>query len=65
MESYWFNIGLTLLQKLKIHLRIADEKAGYPFCEATYASISDYERLTGKSFGEQLEVLERAADGAF
>jgi len=65
MESYWFNIKLTLLQKLKIQLRIADEKAGYPFSEAMYTSIIDYESRTGKSFGVELEILERAADGAF
>jgi len=64
MSPYWLRTDITLLQKLKIHLRIADYQAGYPSGEAMYTSIKDYEKSTGLSFGVQLETLDRAADGS-
>ena len=41
---------LTREQKRKIELRIACPEAGYPYVEARYGDINEYESYTGQTF---------------
>ena len=49
---------MTLEQETKVLLRIACPEVGYPFSEARYGSIEEYERETGSSFQKTLNKLK-------
>lgn len=60
----WANNTLTFRQKVLIDFRIACEEAGYPQQEALFASIEEWEQVTGRNFKEEYAIVAKASAGA-
>lgn len=63
--SYWYDPKLSLRQKLKIELGIADSETEELVPLAKYVNVQHFQEATGRCFYKELVILTVAGNGAY